>query len=97
MRDDIDKRVRTHLKLSGGSGAPEATVGEKEPANLEQNPEIALSLLEADQTVVAKERTRFGRRRLSRGEQALLWGLRIYVVVMLVIVVFWAFGTMRGH
>lgn len=74
-------------------GAVEAT----ESANFEQHPEMALSLLEADQTVAAKERTRFGRRRLSRGEQALLWGLRIYVVVMLFIVAFWVFGSMRGY
>jgi len=47
---------------------------------------VVLSLLETDQVVAAKRRTRFGRRDLSFGLQALLWSLRIYVVVMLVIV-----------
>ena len=45
-----------------------------------------LSLLEADQVVAAKSQTHFGRRALSSRERILLWGLRIYVVVMLVIV-----------
>lgn len=50
-----------------------------------KDPAVVLSLLEADQVVAAK-RELFGRRKLSRPIQALLWGLRIYVVVMLVIV-----------
>jgi len=45
-----------------------------------------LSLLETDQVVAAKQRTRFGRRKLSLGVRILLWGLRVYVVVMLVLV-----------
>lgn len=51
-----------------------------------KDPHVVLSLLEADQVVAAKSRTRFGERKLSRGVRALLWGLRIYVVFMLVIV-----------
>ena len=51
-----------------------------------QDPEVVLSVLEADQVVAAKSRTRFGRRKLSWGVELLLWGLRIYVVVMLIIV-----------
>jgi hypothetical protein len=43
-------------------------------------------LLEADQVVAAKRRTHFGRKHLSFGTKALLWGLRVYVVAMLVIV-----------
>jgi hypothetical protein len=43
-------------------------------------------LLEADQVVAAKRRTHFGRKNLSLGTKALLWGLRVYVVAMLVIV-----------
>lgn len=57
--------------------------GERKP-NL-KDPAVVLSLLEADQVVAAK-RELFGRRKLSRPIQGLLWGLRIYVVVMLVIV-----------
>jgi hypothetical protein len=45
-----------------------------------------LSLLEADQVVAAKRQSRFGPRKLSVGIRILLWGLRIYVVVMLVLV-----------
>lgn len=51
-----------------------------------KDPHVVLSLLETDQVVAAKEKTRFGRRNLSLGVKVLLWGLRIYVVAMLVIV-----------
>ena len=52
-----------------------------------EDPRVVLSLLETDQVVAAKQKTRFGRRNLSVGVQVLLWGLRIYVVAMLVLVV----------
>ena len=51
-----------------------------------KDPSVVLSLLEADQVVAAKRQTRFGRRKLSVGSRALLWGLRIYVLFMFVIV-----------
>lgn len=51
------------------------------------DPEVVLSLLEADQVVAAKQQTRFGRKSLGLGMRVLMWGLRIYVIVMLVIVV----------
>lgn len=51
-----------------------------------QDRRVVLSLLEADQVVAAKSRTHFGRKKLSFGARALLWGLRVYVVIMLVIV-----------
>lgn len=51
------------------------------------DPQAVLSVLEADQIVAAKQRTRFGPRKLSPGARILLWGLRIYVVIMLVLVV----------
>ena len=51
-----------------------------------KDPHVVLSLLESDQIVAAKQKTRFGRRNLSLGVRVLLWGLRIYVVAMLVIV-----------
>ncbi len=52
-----------------------------------KDPQVVLSLLETDQVVAAKEKTRFGRRNLSLGVRLLLWGLRIYVLAMLVLVV----------
>ena len=52
-----------------------------------KDPRVILSLLEADQTVAAKQRMHFGRRNLSLGAKILLWGLRVYVVAMLVLVV----------
>ena len=52
-----------------------------------RDPQVVLSVLEADQVVAAKQQTRFGRRKLSFGARVLLWGLRVYVVAMLVLVV----------
>lgn len=52
-----------------------------------KDPRVVLSLLEADQVVAAKRQTHFGRRKLSLGARVLLWGLRVYVIFMLVIVV----------
>jgi len=63
-----------------------------------KDPRVVLSLLEADQVVAAKRQTRFGPRDLSAGTRILLWGLRVYVVVMMVIVlisVLRAFGAVR--
>lgn len=51
-----------------------------------KDPGVVLSLLEADQVVAAKRQSRFGPRKLSLGVRILLWGLRIYVVVMLLLV-----------
>ena len=51
-----------------------------------KDPQVVLSLLETDQVVAAKQKTRFGRRDLSWGVRLLLWGLRIYVVAMVVLV-----------
>ncbi len=51
-----------------------------------KDPRLVLSLLEADQVVAAKRRTHFGQRNLSVGVRVLLWGLRAYVVMMLIIV-----------
>jgi len=52
-----------------------------------RDPRVVLSVLETDQVVAAKQRTRFGRRNLSFGVRLLLWGLRVYVLAMLVLVV----------
>jgi hypothetical protein len=61
-----------------------------------EDPRVVLSLLEADQVVAAKERMRFGRQKLSGGVRAMLWGLRIYVVVMLVIVFISVFHAIQA-
>ncbi|MGA9882333.1 MAG: hypothetical protein WBQ34_01305 [Candidatus Acidiferrales bacterium] len=61
-----------------------------------KDPRAVLSVLEADQIVAAKQRTRFGRRELSRGARILLWGLRVYVVIMLVLVVISAFRVIHS-
>ncbi len=49
-------------------------------------PEAILSVLEEDQLVKAKERIHWGRVRVSPGVRVLLWGLRVYVILMLVTV-----------
>ncbi len=61
-----------------------------------EDPRAVLSVLEADQIVAAKQRTHFGRRKLSRGTRALLWALRVYVVIMLVLVVISAFRVIHS-
>ncbi|HTZ74245.1 MAG TPA: hypothetical protein VMB47_10025 [Candidatus Aquilonibacter sp.] len=71
------------------NSAAEATVPDM------QDPSAVLSVLEADQIVAAKQQTRFGRRKLSRGTRALLWALRVYVVIMLVLVVISAFRVIH--
>jgi hypothetical protein len=75
------------LADSGGNGRdldPPSKVGEP----YLEDPRIVLSLLEADQVVAAKRQSRFGRRKFSAGVRAMLWGLRIYVILMLIIVLF---------
>jgi hypothetical protein len=66
--------------------------------DLEQRPEVVLSVLEADQLVAAKERHRFGRMKLSPGVRALLWGLRFYVIAMIALVLAQVLqAVQRGH
>ena len=62
-----------------------STPTDAEPISLE-HPETALSVLEADQLVAAKQSSRFGKRKLSFSIKLLFWALRIYVAIMLVIV-----------
>ncbi|HTA52088.1 MAG TPA: hypothetical protein VK757_04820 [Candidatus Acidoferrum sp.] len=64
-----------------------AELGAASPKPDLKDPRVVLSLLETDQVVAAKQQTRFGRRTLSPGIKILLWGLRVYVVVMFVLVV----------
>jgi hypothetical protein len=57
-----------------------------ETPNLD-DPRAILALLETDQVVAEKSRTRFGQRNFSLGVKVMLWSLRGYVVLMFVIVV----------
>ena len=61
-----------------------------------RDPQVVLSLLEADQVVAAKQQTRFGRRPLSSGVRLAMWSLRVYVIVMFVIVVISVLRALRG-
>lgn len=75
----------TDAKIARSSRVLESGAENKTAPDL-KDPRVVLSLLEADQVVAAKQRMHFGRRSLSLGVRIMLWGLRIYVVVMLVIV-----------
>lgn len=72
------------VKLNDDHVGPSAIAGTGKPDM--KDPRVVLALLEADQVVAAKQ-SRFGRRPLSLGISILLWALRGYVVVMLIIVV----------
>lgn len=74
------------------SGAPGGSVSR---LNL-KDPRLVLSLLEADQVVAAKAQSRFGRRPLSPGMRVVLWGLRIYVLLMFVVVAISVMQTVHG-
>ena len=68
---------------------------EVKSTELSRHQDVVRSLLEEDQLVAFKQRTRFGRRKFSQGLKVLLWALRIYVVVMLIIVVIQIVRTLR--
>lgn len=68
-----------HVALRASAAGPDAG-----PSALQS--ESVLSVLEADQLVAAKQKTHFGLARLTAGARVLLWGLRVYVIVMLIIV-----------
>ena len=78
--------TKAEKESAGIPRAAKAAVGGVAIPNL-KDPGVVLSLLEADQVVAAKQKTRFGRRNLSIGARILLWGLRVYVLAMLVLVV----------
>jgi len=87
----------THRDSAESPRGADSGAGGAAPPNL-NDPHVVLSLLETDQVVAAKEKTRFGRRSLSIGTRAQLWGLRIYVVAMFVLIlvsVIRAMHTMR--
>jgi hypothetical protein len=85
-RNKLDSNYADVPENSGALASPDVSVDVKSEQLSLRDPRAVLSLLEADQVVAAKRRTHFGRKNLSTGTKALLWGLRIYVVAMLVIV-----------
>jgi hypothetical protein len=80
---------------AGGAAQPARGQG-PENVDLKRRPEMVLAVLEPDQLVDAKERCRFGQRRLSKGIRALLWGLRLYVVAMMLLVAIQVLHAVRG-
>ncbi len=84
-----------HEGMAEGSPRSQFVTETKSRPDL-RDPTVVLSLLEADQVVAAKWHSRFGRRRLSPGVRVLLWGLRIYVVLMLVAVLVSVLRALHG-
>jgi hypothetical protein len=82
----LDSNYADATENPGAVASADVAVEVKSEQLTLQDPRAVLSLLEADQVVAAKRRTHFGRKNLSFGTKALLWGLRVYVVAMLVIV-----------
>lgn len=64
--------------------------------DVELRPDTVLSVLEADQLVAAKDHPRFGQRQLSQGVRLLLWGLRFYVIAMMILVAIQVVNAVRG-
>jgi hypothetical protein len=96
---DGNGRARCELKSNhadpGGSQRSLETVAANSAEPNLEDPRIVLSLLEADQVVAAKRQTHFGPREFSFGVRLLLWGLRIYVILMLVIVLISVFRALQ--
>jgi hypothetical protein len=84
-----------HTDFPDGASFSESVGEGPVPPNL-SDPRVVLSLLEADQVVAAKQQTKFGRRELSFRVRLLLWSLRVYVVVMLMLVVIFVVRTISS-
>jgi hypothetical protein len=82
----MERELNSNYAATGASERDlESAAASMAEPNLE-DPRVVLSLLEADQVVAAKRQTHFGPRKFSPGLKILLWGLRVYVVLMMVIV-----------
>ena len=91
--DAEERKVKSEIGESDAPLLPEPPEPDR-PGQVDfAKPEIVLSVLEADQVVAAKQQTKFGRRELSFRVRLLLWSLRVYVVVMLVLVVIFVIRT----
>lgn len=86
----MDPEERSHGAVKGGSPRP------AREDDLAIRPDLVFTLLEDDQLVSAKQATHFGRMRLSRSMGVVLWALRIYVVLMLVVVVLQVVRVLGG-
>ncbi len=64
----------------------DASTSDRLEVDLEGRPEMVLSVLEPDQLIAAKKRTHVGPRRLTSGVHVLLWALRLYVILMVILV-----------
>ena len=84
---ELTERESGSRQSAGLLDGPEPEQKNWRYTEMENQPDVVLSLLEPDQLVSVKERTPFRLRNLSVGTRLQLWGLRIYVVVMMFIVV----------
>jgi hypothetical protein len=75
--------MQRHPKDKRAEGTPRT---DPHALNRTDKPDAILSVLEEDQLVKAKERIHWGRVRVSPAVRVLLWGLRVYVILMLVTV-----------
>ncbi len=75
---------------------PADSSGPLRPAALRQQPEVVRKVLEEDQFYEYKHRKHFGRRKLSPALTLLLWALRVYVVLMLILVLIQVIRALRG-
>jgi hypothetical protein len=82
----MSEKLNPNRRGASGAWVEVKPYGESERQPDLKDPRVVLSLLEADQVVAAKTRTRFGQRSFSFGLRLLLWGLRVYVLVMLFLV-----------
>lgn len=83
FEEELDSE-RAHLGGYQAELEHDPVIADAKQLDLE-DPHVVLSLLESDQLVAAKRRTHFGPRRLSFGVRLLLWSLRVYVVVMMLL------------
>jgi hypothetical protein len=85
--DDFMKHESDAVGAKMGAGAQTLEAGAANSAEPRlDDPSVVLSLLEADQVVAAKRQTHFGPRKFSLPLRVLLWSLRVYVIIMLVLV-----------
>ena len=59
--------------------------------------EAVLQVLEEDQLVAAKENAHLGRRAFSTALNVTLWGLRVYVLLMLILVATQVIQAVHGR
>jgi hypothetical protein len=79
-----------------GRREPEGSSPGTDAVDFEHRPEEILSVLEPDQLFAAKQHAHLGLARLSTRTRALMWGLRVYVIAMLVIVLMQVLQSLHG-